>query len=179
MTFEEYLYDRWKRKPTEKEYQTITNIICWNIWQMDGLSGTIPYCKAEEEDPQMSIFGWLGIEPDVEQKNAQPKCRIFDWRRENSVEFQMLNKGDRKMKFDYIIGNPPYQEDRKGESTTALPIYNSFMESVYQLGNAVELITPARFLFNAGRTPKKWNEKPVAISNPPYHVPADPADPGA
>lgn len=68
MTFEEYLYDRWKRKPTEKEYQTITNIICWNIWQMDGLSGTIPYCKAEEEDPQMSIFGWLGIEPDVEQK---------------------------------------------------------------------------------------------------------------
>ena len=48
MTFEEYLEDRWKRKPTIKEYQNIANIITWNIWQMDGLSCTIPYCKAEE-----------------------------------------------------------------------------------------------------------------------------------
>ena len=105
MTFEEYLYDRWKRSPTEKEYQTITNIICWNIWQMDGLSGTIPYCKAEEETQQISIFGWLGIETDSELKNKQPKCRINDWRRQSSLEFLLINKGERKMKFDYIIGN--------------------------------------------------------------------------
>ena len=105
MTFEEYLYDRWKRSPTEKEYQTITNIICWNIWQMDGLSGTIPYCRAEEEQTQLTIDGWMGIETDIELKKTQPKCRVYDWRRENSVEFQILNKGERKMKFDFIIGN--------------------------------------------------------------------------
>jgi len=63
------------------------------------------------------------------------------------------------MKFDFIIGNPPYQSERSGESTTALPIYNDFMEESYNIGTAVELITPARFLFNAGRTPKKWNKK--------------------
>ena len=105
MTFEEYLYDRWKRKPTEKEYQTITNIICWNIWQMDGLSGTIPYCKAKEEQMQLTIDGWMGIDTAIELKNTQPKCRINDWRRENSVEFLLLNEGERKMKFDFIIGN--------------------------------------------------------------------------
>ena len=159
MTFEEYLYDRWKRKPTEKEYQTITNIICWNIWQMDGLSGTIPYCKAEEEEQQISIFGWLGIETDTELKNMLPKCRINDWRRENSIEFQMLNKGERKMKFDYIIGNPPYQEEAPGESTSDKPIYHLFMSTTYSLANCVELITPARFLFNAGATPKDWNKQ--------------------
>ena len=66
------------------------------------------------------------------------------------------------MKFDFVIGNPPYQEERKGESTTALPIYHHFMRGVYKIGDVVELITPARFLFNAGRTPKQWNEEMLA-----------------
>lgn len=64
-----------------------------------------------------------------------------------------------KKLFDYVIGNPPYQEDRRGESNTALPVYHDFMEAVYGVSTSVELITPARFLFNAGRTPKAWNEK--------------------
>lgn len=33
------------------------------------------------------------------------------------------------------------------------------MEAAYSVSNATELITPARFLFNAGRTPKDWNQK--------------------
>ena len=63
------------------------------------------------------------------------------------------------MKFDFAIGNPPYQEDRQGNSNTALPVYHQFMEAAYIVSNATELITPARFLFNAGRTPKDWNQK--------------------
>lgn len=66
------------------------------------------------------------------------------------------------MKFDFVIGNPPYQEERRGESTTALPIYHNFMSGAYEIGTVVELITPARFLFNAGRTPKQWNEQMLA-----------------
>lgn len=64
-----------------------------------------------------------------------------------------------KKLFDFVIGNPPYQEDKRGESTTALPVYHDFMSAAYEVATAVELITPARFLFNAGRTPKAWNEK--------------------
>lgn len=66
---------------------------------------------------------------------------------------------DKKFKFDVVIGNPPYQDDRKGTSKTALPIYNNFMDEAFKISDKVELITPARFLFNAGRTPKKWNKK--------------------
>jgi type II restriction enzyme len=33
------------------------------------------------------------------------------------------------------------------------------MDECYKVSTAVELITPARFLFNAGSTPKTWNEK--------------------
>ena len=164
MTFEEYLYARWKRKPSVAEYREIVKIIAWNIWQMDGLSGTIPYCKAEEEFHQFNLFEWTATEEYQEKVNEQPHCRIYDWRRGNSLEYTNVNRGGRNMKFDFVIGNPPYQDERQGSSTTALPIYHSFMEAAYQISRVTELITPARFLFNAGRTPKAWNEK--MLQNP-------------
>ncbi len=160
MTFEEYLYAQWKRKPTAAEYRQIVKTIVWNIWQMDGLSGTIPYCKTEEEFHQVGLFEWFDSEEYQEKANQQPHCRIYDWRRENSLEYQNVNKGGRNMKFDFVIGNPPYQDETIGDNDTyAPPIYNHFMDEAYKIGEKVELIHPARFLFNAGSTPKAWNQK--------------------
>lgn len=65
-------------------------------------------------------------------------------------------------KFDVVIGNPPYQEEAQGEGTRDTPVYHRFMDAAYELGTKVVLITPARFLFNAGFTPKAWNEKMLA-----------------
>lgn len=61
------------------------------------------------------------------------------------------------MKFDYVIGNPPFQETL--ESTSDKPVYNLFMDQAFSVSDKVELVHPARFLFNAGKTPKQWNEK--------------------
>ncbi|MBR1822849.1 MAG: Eco57I restriction-modification methylase domain-containing protein [Ruminococcus sp.] len=61
------------------------------------------------------------------------------------------------MKFDYVIGNPPYQDVTDSDSTRMPPIYNFFMDAAYSISDRVELITPARFLFDAGYTPKDWN----------------------
>lgn len=67
------------------------------------------------------------------------------------------------MKFDFIIGNPPYQDEVVGEQKAyAPPIYNIFMDEAYKVSDKVLLIHPARFLFNAGGTPKEWNEKMLA-----------------
>ena len=64
------------------------------------------------------------------------------------------------MKFDYIIGNPPYQDETLGDNATyAPPIYHLFLDEAYKIADRVELIHPARFLFNAGSTPKDWNKK--------------------
>lgn len=71
-----------------------------------------------------------------------------------------------KFKFDVAIGNPPYQET--AENTSDDPIYHTFMDAVYDVANKVELITPARFLFNAGKTPKKWNQK--MLNDPHFKV---------
>ncbi len=60
------------------------------------------------------------------------------------------------MKFDFVIGNPPYQEENKNNGRQS-PVYNLFMENAYKISDCVEMITPARFLFNAGQTPKSWN----------------------
>ena len=65
-------------------------------------------------------------------------------------------------KFDVVIGNPPYQEEAQGGGTRDTPIYHQFMDAAYEVGTKVVLITPARFLFNAGFTPKAWNEKMLA-----------------
>lgn len=63
----------------------------------------------------------------------------------------------KKMKFDAVVGNPPYQESMKNTSDS--PVYHLFMNSAMELSDIVSFITPARFLFNAGKTPKEWNNK--------------------
>lgn len=67
-----------------------------------------------------------------------------------------------KKLFDYVIGNPPYNEDFENSGDNgnfAKPVYNYFMDATYEIADKVELIHPARFLFNAGSTPKAWNNK--------------------
>ncbi|WP_410473118.1 Eco57I restriction-modification methylase domain-containing protein [Faucicola mancuniensis] len=63
------------------------------------------------------------------------------------------------MKFDVVVGNPPYQEGAKGESTKDTPVYHHFYQLAEQCSDKYCLISPARFLFNAGSTDKNWNEK--------------------
>lgn len=70
-----------------------------------------------------------------------------------------IRKEFNNMKFDVVIGNPPYQDEPNGEGSRAEPIYHLFMDLSYGLSDLVTLITPARFLFDAGQTPKVWNKK--------------------
>ena len=166
MTFEEYLKARWRRAPSRKEYERLTKIITWNLWQMDGLTGRIPYCHRDGYE-SVNLFRPLE-EPLQEKINFQPRCRIYNWRRGNSLEYLDVNTGGRAMKFDFIIGNPPYQDEGVGNKTFAPPIYHLFMDAAFQISNKVELIHPARFLFNAGSTPKQWNQK--MLSDPHFSV---------
>ncbi|MCK1228382.1 Eco57I restriction-modification methylase domain-containing protein [Streptococcus uberis] len=73
---------------------------------------------------------------------------------------QLVEEGFKKVKFDVVIGNPPYQEETNNNRDT--PIYHHFMELAYAVSDKVVLITPARFLFNAGQTPSAWNTKMLA-----------------
>lgn len=66
-------------------------------------------------------------------------------------------------KFDVVIGNPPYQDELIGDNDAkAPPVYHKFMDAAFEVGRRCILITPARFLSNAGQTPKEWNRKTLA-----------------
>ncbi len=71
--------------------------------------------------------------------------------------------GDKKnkniMKFGAVVGNPPYQVVNKGNGNGADPIYHTFIDIARSVSPRGTLIHPARFLFNAGKTPKEWNQK--------------------
>ena len=62
------------------------------------------------------------------------------------------------MKWDFAIGNPPYQESGT-TNNKAEAVYPHFYEGAEDIAERYLLISPARFLFNAGLTPKVWNEK--------------------
>lgn len=160
MTFMDAIQERWKREATIPELKRAAKILSWNIWQMDGLKGTTPFGSLQEACPQVSIWDLLGEMNPVPEENKRPECQIYDWRGQGKLKYndRKTRKG-REMKFDFVIGNPPYQSERQGTSKTAQPVYHTFMTEAFKVGKVVELITPARFLFNAGGTPKAWNEK--------------------
>ena len=154
MTFCDYMQDKWNRKPKISELNKIVNIISWNIFQMNGINGNLPIYGLDNYE-QMTIFSLTEEEP---QKEEIP-CYIYNWRVKEKIKFNDTKEG-KKMKFDFVIGNPPYQDETIGDNATyAPPVYHLFINSAYEVGEKVELITPARFLFNAGSTPKAWNKQ--------------------
>ena len=79
---------------------------------------------------------------------------------------QDIDKGKEKVeeafghvKFDVVVGNPPYQEEAIGDSKQTPPIYHKFVDLAEELSNRYVLIMPGRFLFNAGATPAEWNRR--------------------
>jgi len=79
--------DKLNRQPTEKELINIAKIISWNLWQMDGLTYTIPYEKAVEPIEQITLF-------DFQEKDKKSLCIIKDWRAKRIYTFQdLVNKG--------------------------------------------------------------------------------------
>lgn len=83
----DYMEEKLNRQPTEKELMNIAKIISWNLWQMDGLTFTIPYEKAVEPIEQITIL-------DTKEKDKQCLCIIKDWRLKRIYTFKdLVNKG--------------------------------------------------------------------------------------
>ncbi len=165
-------------EPLMTKLRDIAKIISWNIWQMDGLKGVVPDSCHDEVSQSKDLFEnsktvvspCPGCSSGHLHDHNGIFCILRDWeaRGEKRIPFidflehtNTLNPTN--MKFDFIIGNPPYQEETVGnQKTFAPPIYDKFIDETYKVARRVELIHPARFLFNAGGTSKAWNEKMLA-----------------
>lgn len=86
-TFVDYTLFKWERWPTFEELKKIAHIISWNIWQMDGLTFTVPYSISQDKLGQMSLF-------DIDkEKNCAVNCLIRDWTNDSCIEFKELLQG--------------------------------------------------------------------------------------
>ena len=91
VTFVDYYKDKWDKEPTDAQLRKITNIIVWNIWQMDGLTGMVPYAEQEAENVQLDIFSLLNPEEQTVKKEAVP-ARIYDWSANKSVTYNSIKE---------------------------------------------------------------------------------------
>lgn len=183
-TFVEYYEQRFRQPISDKLLAKAAEIVSWNLWQMDGLKGVVPCSCKSTTLVEPTLFG----EPKVREEHC-PGCASDDITLHNGLycqlrrwiaddkstmpdhfdlsfldiltkKYKTYHKTKWLMKFDFIIGNPPYQDETLGDNKGfAPPIYDKFIDGAYQLSDKVELIHPARFLFNAGSTPTQWNKK--------------------
>ncbi len=151
-TFEDYYLAKTGNQPTLEQKKEIATIISYNVFQMDGLKKSSPYSAKQKQSQQLSLFA---DELEV-QEVEESKTHIKDWKKNRMIGFERLSSEESEMKFDVVIGNPPYQET--GEARDE-PIYHYFIDEAYKIADKSILITPARFLFKAGQTPKNWMEK--------------------
>ncbi len=162
MSLCDYHKDRWNKSPSTTLLRRIANIIAWNLWQMDGFKGMTPLGAPYKKFQQLTLWDDLVQPQEAETKKIKAlSCVIKNWRSNISLNWKERRMG--KL-VDFCIGNPPYQcaNDQNGRQP---PVYHQFMDIVYQVSKCTELITPARFLFNAGQTPKEWNKKMLSDSH--------------
>lgn len=161
LTFTDYMQERWGRQPSEKELNEVAKVISWNIWQMDGLKAAIPIGALYEEYHQMTLFEMFQNESKAEDSAEHIPCRIYDWRGQNkSVAFNAFHEGrNGGMKFNFTIGNPPYQEENASASSKSngqKPMTNIFHHLQMGIddltGNTSVLIYPAgRWIHRSGK----------------------------
>ena len=107
---------------------------------------------------QSYIFGF-DVECKISRKNFIQHDLTPEAQQGTAKEkLQELLNIKKDMKFDAVVGNPPYQEST--DTNFAKPVYHHFIDSAKNMEpKYVCMVHPARFLFNAGATPKDWNEK--------------------
>lgn len=84
-TFIDYLRHRFHREPSFRELKDIANIISWNIWQMDGIQYTVPFCSISEQYQQLTI-----ININSEDAPEPCYCKIRDWRSKETITYASL-----------------------------------------------------------------------------------------
>lgn len=90
MSFIEYSKSRWGEYPSPEELSKVANIIAWNLWQMDGLRGTVPIESVKEDHySQLSLFA--GCEKILtERYQTDNYCKVFDWESNKPILFKNI-----------------------------------------------------------------------------------------
>lgn len=80
-TYRDYYIDKWREPPTYGLFEVVATIISYNVFQMDGLTNTIPLSETREraQQYQLTLFDLDG--PEKEEWITVPgkRVRIMNW----------------------------------------------------------------------------------------------------
>ena len=136
---------------------------------MDGLTGLTP-CDGEPESAQRSIFDLVGLNTKPKYTAKPCQIRFYAGRKYQYFTIEQLSKqGDNIMKFDYIVGNPPYQEETVQHASetngqaSRKNIFHLFQQSVDKITNITSvLIYPAiRWIHRSGKGMKQFGYEQI------------------
>ncbi|MDD7340123.1 MAG: Eco57I restriction-modification methylase domain-containing protein [Eubacteriales bacterium] len=179
-TFVEYMEERWGETPSDSSLKRIARIITYNIWQMDGIRDVLPYSGANEfldldVDPnQTDLFGL--IDTNLKNKNKEEvkltHALIYDWKKEKPFLFIKIKECE-EMKFDYVIGNPPYQKEsetsfsKTNKQKPMTNIFQYFQKSADEISTeGTCLIYPGiRWIHQSGKGLKKFGQDQINDKN--------------
>lgn len=137
-TFIDHYITKFNEFPNKEYLIEIATILSWNLWQMDGLKYVIPNSCIQNRKRQLSLFEndeitqCEGCLKNDNSKHIGIYSKIMNWETQKIIKFF---KGGKYMKFDFVIGNPPYQNGKQ-------QIYPYFYTESKIVGNCVEMIFP-------------------------------------
>ena len=113
---------------------------------MEGLAAAIP----DEADRRKHIMEQMVYGVELQPKNVMIASMFLD--PESQYETHLACADSLKfdfwdMKFDVVVGNPPYQKEDGGHSRSSKPIYHTFVYKSQELSaRYVLMITPSRWM---------------------------------
>ncbi len=132
----------------------------FSITRFENSDGNIRYRRIEHtwENGRCAI---CGASKDVQDRGEELESHAY--------EFIHMDKTTEKelkdMKFDVIIGNPPYQMEDGGAQASAIPIYNKFINQAKKLNpRYISMIVPSRWM-TGGKGLDAFREEMIHSNN--------------
>lgn len=98
-TYIEHFESLYQEKPPLKELESIAKIISWNVWQMDGLKGVVPYSCQNTKITTYELWGAKeeirpceGCLTDNIKRHNGIYCKIKDWNTGGTLRFVSMIK---------------------------------------------------------------------------------------